>query len=267
MPSSCKSSNVNKQEQTDRAIAVVVVILFLGISIFLMTGNEQPEIIETLTNTPIQEDITDNDHYSDEPEERSDEMEIEGKTYKMERESSRTIDRSYHHRAADETPVESKMAEKTDNDLDQTDENASPQHPLQESNTEKQPPTAIIQEVAEKTAVPVTTIASAIEDKVEEVVEEKPIQPKQESEQQQQPQVTDTKTANCVIIIGGFRNPSNVSKLKIRLERSNYDHFTAPYKNLTRVGVRVPCDPESYNPVLSAIRRDYAEDAVLLQPK
>ena len=97
MPSGRKSSKVSNQEQTDRAIAVVVVILFLGITIFLMTGNEQSEIIEKLSTSAIQEDIADDDLYGDEPDELSDEMEIEGKTYKMERESSRTIDRSYHN--------------------------------------------------------------------------------------------------------------------------------------------------------------------------
>ena len=76
MPSSRKSSKVSKQEQTDRAIAVVVVILFLGITIFLMTGNERSEIIEKLSTSAIQEDIADDDLYGDEPDELSDEMEI-----------------------------------------------------------------------------------------------------------------------------------------------------------------------------------------------
>ncbi len=263
MPSGRKSSKVSNQEQTDRAIAVVVVILFLGITIFLMTGNEQSEIIEKLSTSAIQEDIADDDLYGDEPDELSDEMEIEGKTYKMERESSRTIDRSYHNRAADETPAEPEMTEKSDEDLGQTDESRSHQDSPQESHEEEKQPATIIQEVAGKAAVPVTTIASVIEEKVEEVVEEKPIQPKQEPEQQ----ATDTQTADCVIIIGGYKNSSNVSKLRNRLERANYDHFTVPYRDLTRVGIRVPCDPESYNPVLRTIRSKYAEDAVLLQPK
>lgn len=133
MPSGRKSSKVSKQEQTDRAIAVVVVILFLGITIFLMTGNEQSEIIEKLSTSAIQEDIADDDLYGDEPDELSDEMEIEGKTYKMERESSRTIDRSYHNRAADGTPAEPEMTEKSDEDLGQTDESRSHQDSPQES--------------------------------------------------------------------------------------------------------------------------------------
>jgi len=263
MSSGRKSSKISKQEQTDRAIAVFVVLLFLGITMFFMTGRDQPEIIEQLKTTAIHEDIPDEDLYDDELDISSEEMEIEGKTYRMERESSRAIDRSYHRRASDETPPSSHIPEENRNDQGHSDHDQDFKLDDGSYDQQKQAATSV-EETVDEVVEPVTTATSTVEEVVQEVVEA-PIVAKQESKQNQQ--ATSGNPADCVIIIGGYKNPSNISKMRNRLERDNYDHFTVPFRDLTRVGVRVPCDPDSYGPELRTIRRTYAEDAVLLQPK
>lgn len=273
MSSDHGGSTLSKQEKTDRIIAVVVVALFIGAALFFMAGNEDIETTQEISATVSHEEVTGDDIELPTQEEISDEMEIEGRTYKMDRESSRTIDRSYHYRAVEDSPKTSGVIDRhsddgqVDHSLSHHDHDHSDDHHHNtEQDVENQQATPG-KETTEKAAIPVRTIANVTPVVEEPVVEEVVKQPVVEIQHSDQKPTANAQPTDCVIIIGAYRQPSNVTRLKNRLERDSYDHFTVPYKDLTRVGVRVSCDAQSYGPILNTIRNSYAEDAVLLQPK
>lgn len=272
MSSDHESSTLSKQEKTDRVIAVIVVVLFIATALFFMTGIEEPETIQEITTTATQEDVPYDNIELPEQEEANDDMEleIEGKTYKMDRETSRTIDRSYHYRAVDDSTSTYGVIEVLE-EGDQTErigtaphDHDHHQHDDHVANNEDEIQQASpAKELAEQVAVVETAIANPAEEQVAESVE----QPVIETQKPEINSTVDAQPAECVIIIGAYKNASNVSRLRNRLESDSYDHFTVPYKDLTRVGVRVSCDAQSYSPILNTIRSSYAQDAVLLQPK
>ena len=122
-------------------------------------------------------------------------------------------------------------------------------------------------ETTEQAAIPVRTIANVTPVVEEPVVEEVVKQPVVEIQHSDQKPTANAQPTECVIIIGAYRNPSNVTRLRNRLESDSYNHFTVPYKGLTRVGVRVSCNAQTNRPIPRTIRSSYAKDAVLLQPK
>ncbi len=69
---------------------------------------------------------------------------------------------------------------------------------------------------------------------------------------------------SCVIIVGAFEEGNNVTALKSKLKKDNYEIFSTPYKGLTRVGVYTPCGAGSKT-LLKKIRKDYVFDAFLMK--
>jgi hypothetical protein len=268
MPSDHDVSKISKQEKVDRIIAVVVVILFLGATVlFLWEGDEPEQREEAVQPTTVlqeKEDTIEDQLTQQESEELIEEIQIEGTTYKVERKTSRNIDMSYHQRAADESLRTSGIIDTLELDgseLGKTilgDEHNS----IPSDRLEEQDDTAV-EELVEEVVAPVSTIANTASSAVQEAAK----QPVVETLESIERKTVEAPPTECVIIIGAYKSASNISKLSDRLERDNYDHFTTPYKNLIRVGVRVSCDNESYEPILQSIRRSYAQDAVLLQPK
>ena len=61
----------------------------------------------------------------------------------------------------------------------------------------------------------------------------------------------DFDSKDCVIAIGLYEEPKNVSKLSSRLESEGYDVFTKDLRRLTQVGVYISCDPTISKSVLS----------------
>lgn len=76
---------------------------------------------------------------------------------------------------------------------------------------------------------------------------------------------SENETKECVIIIGAYKEQKNINKLIARLEKQSYDHFEVPFKNTTRVGVKVSCDKNTLSQKLLTVRQEYADDAFVLQ--
>ena len=75
----------------------------------------------------------------------------------------------------------------------------------------------------------------------------------------------DFDSKDCVIAIGLYEEPKNVSKLSSRLESEGYDVFTKDLRRLTQVGVYISCDPTISKSVLSEIQEIYAKDAFIVE--
>ncbi len=69
---------------------------------------------------------------------------------------------------------------------------------------------------------------------------------------------------SCMIILGAYSIQHNIDRMIAKLDRRGYDSFTRPFRSLTQVGIRVPCDPRDYEETLKDIRSSYAADAVFL---
>ena len=71
------------------------------------------------------------------------------------------------------------------------------------------------------------------------------------------------ETRTCHISVGLYKDPSNVSQLKSRLELQGFDVYTKNIKRTTQVGVYVACDSDEAESILSEIRADFAKDAFI----
>lgn len=97
------------------------------------------------------------------------------------------------------------------------------------------------------------------------------IKTKPETTEQQVPTKKQTATAtktsstDCVIVIGAYGQRKSIDKLTKRLLNDGYKIFRTPYKNLTRLGVYLPCDKIIIEQELVTIRKKYAKDAMILR--
>jgi len=73
------------------------------------------------------------------------------------------------------------------------------------------------------------------------------------------------KQEDCIIIIGAFGNKKNISDLENALTNDGYNIFSAPYKSLLRVGIKLPCNKSLIEKELKKIQAKYANDAMVLR--
>jgi len=72
-------------------------------------------------------------------------------------------------------------------------------------------------------------------------------------------------SVDCKILVGAFGDSKNLNLIIERLKEEGYDTFTTPFRGLTRVGIYNDCDRSSLENTLSLIRKEYADDAMILK--
>lgn len=70
---------------------------------------------------------------------------------------------------------------------------------------------------------------------------------------------------DCIIAIGLYKEPKNISKLKSSLTKSGFNVFTRQMRTVTQVGIYISCDPIISQSVLSEVQEIYAEDAFIVK--
>lgn len=70
---------------------------------------------------------------------------------------------------------------------------------------------------------------------------------------------------DCIIAIGLYKEPKNISKLKSSLNKSGFNVFTRQMRTVTQVGIYISCDPIISQSVLSEVQEIYAEDAFIVK--
>ena len=75
----------------------------------------------------------------------------------------------------------------------------------------------------------------------------------------------ESKSTDCIIIVGSYRKIANADKMYKRLEKSGYQVFQAQYLNYKRIGIYSPCDYSTLQRNLANIRSKFASDATVFE--
>ena len=71
---------------------------------------------------------------------------------------------------------------------------------------------------------------------------------------------TEEDAKSCVIIVGAFSQPGNVTKMINRIQGSSYESVVIPGPELTKVGLRILCDENQQN-TLDWAKREFDQSA------
>lgn len=71
---------------------------------------------------------------------------------------------------------------------------------------------------------------------------------------------TEEDAKSCVIIVGAFSQPGNVTKMINRIHGSSYESVVIPGPELTKVGLRILCDDNQQN-TLDWAKREFDQSA------
>ncbi len=235
---------MSNKEKTDRAIAIVVVLLALGFILYQVLGG-----LSTFLDS---EEIVEHQDLSSLVINEKEYIKVEDTTFseelgKNEVTSSDEPIQELHEVSHDDDKIIGIDSSRQRNITDDQGTSDTIYSPSQKTFSIQEEDTLL------------NKVETTIDDEVkvvEENIEEAPVEVEMKE--------TDV-SQYCIIVIGAFNESRNTSKLKERLDKDGYDIFEVPFRGLTRIGVYIPCENSTNQ--LRKVRRLYASDAFIFKEK
>jgi hypothetical protein len=76
---------------------------------------------------------------------------------------------------------------------------------------------------------------------------------------------TQSYQDDCVVVVGAFRQASNVDKMMKRLSEDGYSPWKSNHNGLVRVGAKTNCDPVNLNSLLNSCKSKYDSGSWVLE--
>jgi len=243
-------NSLSKKDKIDFYISIVVIslaaLMILYFTIYdtniLKTTSVPMAQSEVIVTDDVQNDITEVDIISSEENlEEIEALTISGDTYK-----SKHIPNLEFDSANVEIPVSSES------------------HSLEDINSDDE---VVTQDIQSEILDTVLTVGNDVVEQVTEIITENSELVVQEEAEAKKTTIVNNDSSvksPCIIIIGSYRKAKNVTKMMRKLETAGYNAFNQPYKDLTRVGMYLDCDPANIRKKMAEVRSNFASDAVLL---
>ncbi len=128
-------------------------------------------------------------------------------------------------------------------------------------NEDKKPETQLKKEIVTSDTIapsPMSEKVEPIQDTTTHMVSEDLVQEPQADENTSEP---SKETDDCVVYVGTFEKPDNVSKMVNKISNNGYHPYTESYQSYTRVGIQYDCRTMDSDSFKDVIRKQIEKDA------